>query len=362
MRKSSVIAQFQSLLLKWYRINRREMPWRDTSDPYAIWVSEVMLQQTRVDTVVPYFKRFMDAFPTPHTLAAASEDAVLKLWEGLGYYARARNLQTAARQVVSAFNGRVPADAAAFQQLKGVGPYIAAAVQSIAFHRPMAAVDGNVKRVLSRVTRTSAPVNGADSHRGYQPIADQFLNHTHPGDHNQAMMELGARVCVPKHPVCDQCPVASLCESYQRDEVTRYPVVEKRKPVPTRHIAVGVIARGKKLLICKRSSDGLLGGLWEFPGGGVEPGETGKAACVRECLEEVNLHVTVEKKLTTVRHAYTHFKIVMDVYICSVASGRVKLNGPVDFRWVTLDELAEFAFPKANNKFIPMLREIPLTG
>ncbi|MBN2529200.1 MAG: A/G-specific adenine glycosylase [Deltaproteobacteria bacterium] len=347
--------RFHSQLLKWYRANRREMPWRNTSDPFAIWVSEVMLQQTQVNTAIPYFNRFITAFPTPAALAEASEDDVLKLWEGLGYYARARNLQRAARQVVQLFNGQVPSDKASFQSLTGVGPYISAAVMSIAFGRPAAAVDGNVKRVLSRVTMNDAPVNAASSHAVYQPIADRYFNPNAPGDHNQAMMELGANVCQPKTPRCSQCPVRQMCTAYKQDAVVQYPKVEQRKKVPTRHIAVGVIQKGNQLLICKRKPDGLLGGLWEFPGGGVEKDESAEAACVRECKEEVNLTVRVTGKLTTVRHAYSHFKIVMDVFMCAVQNGRVRLRGPVACQWVRPAELGRFAFPGANHKFIPLL-------
>ncbi|MBN2716496.1 MAG: A/G-specific adenine glycosylase [Deltaproteobacteria bacterium] len=350
------MSDFHSRLLRWYDQYRRDMPWRNTSDPFAIWVSEVMLQQTQVDTVIPYYNRFIASYPTPRALASAGEDEVLKHWEGLGYYARARNLLAAARQVVDVYGGVVPDTEKDFLALKGVGPYIAAAVLSIAFGKPMAAVDGNVKRVLARLTRNETPVNGSTSHLAYQPIANRYLNTSFPGDHNQAMMELGARICLPKMPKCDQCPVAEQCEAYLTHGVNLYPKVEKRKQVPTRHIAVAVIQKGKKMLICKRRPEGLLGGLWEFPGGKVEQGETAAAACVRECREEVNLSVEVVKKLTTVRHAYTHFKIVMDVFICSSTSGRVRLNGPVAHEWVTIDELSRFAFPKANLKFIPLLK------
>ena len=350
------MSRFHSSLQKWYVANRREMPWRNTSDPWAIWVSEVMLQQTQVETVIPYFNRFISRFPTPEAFSSAHEDDVLKQWEGLGYYARARNLHTAAKQIVENHGGRVPENVTAFLALKGVGPYIAAAVQSIAFNQPLAAVDGNVKRVLSRVTCNDSPVNAANSHRVYQPVADRFLDSKNPGDHNQAMMELGARICRPKKPLCNACPVPDFCDAYQAKTVEKYPRLEKRKKVPTRHIAVGVIKKGDKLLICKRSPDGLLGGLWEFPGGGVEKGETAAAACVRECREEVGLNVAVDCQLTTVRHAYTHFRIVMDVYMCSVISGRVRLNGPVAHRWVDFHELSTFAFPKANSKFIPLVR------
>ncbi|MBN2344381.1 MAG: A/G-specific adenine glycosylase, partial [Deltaproteobacteria bacterium] len=303
---------FQRALLSWFQAYQRPMPWRNTSDPYAIWVSEVMLQQTRVETVIPYFERFMTAFPTVRHLAVAPLDNVLKLWEGLGYYARARNLQQAAKTVVSDFHGKVPNEPERFLQLKGVGPYIGAAVQSIAFGGKVAAVDGNVKRVLSRVTLCRTPVNGNNSHREYQRIADSFLNHAQPGDHNQAMMELGARICTPRQPSCDGCPVAAYCAAAKNDVQGQLPVRLSKKRVPTRHIAVAVIQKGDTFLITKRKNEGLLGGLWEFPGGSVETGESAADACLREVREEVNLRVRIERPLTTVHHAYTHFKIKMD--------------------------------------------------
>lgn len=342
-------------LLKWFTQHQRPMPWRNTRDPWAIWVSEVMLQQTRVDTVIPYFERFLAMFPSPRHLAQAETDQVLKQWEGLGYYARARNLQKAAVEVEAACGGVVPNSAERFLQLKGVGPYIAAAVQSIAFNSPLAAVDGNVKRVLSRLTLCDAPVNAADSHSVYQPTADKYLNQKNPGDHNQAMMELGAKICLPQNPLCAQCPISKHCKAHTTNVVRDFPKLVKKKGVPTRKIAVGVIQKNDTLLITKRKSDGLLGGLWEFPGGGIEAGESASEACLREIKEEVHLNITVDKKLTTVRHAYTHFKIVMEVFLCTYTSGRIRLNGPVDFKWVTHSQLSKYAFPRANNKFIPLL-------
>lgn len=349
------MTSFQQALLAWFGVSKRNLPWRHTDDPWAIWVSEVMLQQTRVDTVIPYYKRFLKAFPSPFHLAKAPLDDVLKQWEGLGYYARARNLQFAAKQVVQQHGGCVPTDPTAFEALKGVGPYILAAVQSIAFNHPLAAVDGNVKRVIARIQGSAFPVNAPNSHSVYQPLATDLLNKKAAGDHNQAMMELGATICTPSNPRCTQCPVMEHCLAFQKDVVSRYPVRLATKKVPTHRIVVGVVKKGSKLLICKRKEDGLLGGLWEFPGGKVEPDEPAQAACIREIREEVNLEVKISSQLTTVHHAYTHFKIIMDVYMCHFSSGRVRLRGPVEHAWVLPNKLSDYAFPKANHKFIPLL-------
>lgn len=352
---NTAVAEMRKSLLRWYEQNHRPLPWRETSDPYAIWVSEVMLQQTQVAAVIPYYDRFMARFPTVADLAGADQEAVLKLWEGLGYYARARNLHKAAGTVMAAFDGRVPADKKSFKSLAGVGDYIAAAVLSIAFDQPLAVVDGNVKRVLSRLCVMAEPVNHAPSHKVFQAVADQLLDTAAPALFNQAVMELGALVCRPEKPRCPACPLQKACRALKTDTVGDFPRRQKTKPVPTHHIAVGVVEKGERMLITKRAAEGLLGGLWEFPGGKVKKKEAPEAACIREIMEETGLAVTVSSHLTRVRHAYTHFKIEMDVYLCRYVSGSVSLDGPVDHRWIRAEEINDYPFPRANLKFIPLL-------
>ena len=342
---TDTLAEMRKKLLDWYRRNQRRLPWRQTRDPYAIWVSEVMLQQTQVAGVIPYYRRFMDRFPTVADLAGAHAQEVLKLWEGLGYYARARNLHRAAGMVVAEFDGQVPSDRKAFKSLPGVGDYIAAAVLSIAFGQALAVVDGNVKRVLGRLCIMEAPVNHAVSHKVFQSAADQLLDRSCPARFNQAVMELGALVCTPKNPRCTDCPLVKWCRAKETDTVGIYPRRNRTKPVPTHHIAVGVIKKDDRVLITKRADNGLLGGLWEFPGGKVKKGESPENACAREIHEETGLEVNIASHLTRVRHAYTHFKIEMDVYWCQYFSGRVTLDGPVDYRWITLEEIRHYPFP-----------------
>jgi A/G-specific adenine glycosylase len=348
------IPNLRRRLLNWYRQHRRQLPWRDTDDPYAIWVSEVMLQQTTVKTVVPYYRRFMERFPDLPHLAQADLQDVLKTWEGLGYYARARNLHRAAR-IVQQHGGCVPTDLNALKQLPGVGDYIAAALSSIAFNQPFPVVDGNVKRVLSRLQLIPSPVNRPTSHKVFSEAASELLDTRQPGTFNQALMELGALICKPRRPACTDCPIRRHCQAYVEGAVASYPKRFKKKPVPLRHISVGVVFNNGKVLITRRKPEGLLGGLWEFPGGRIENQESAQEACIREIREEVGLNVQIDSFLTRVRHAYTHFKIIMDVYCCHIVSGRVTLNGPTDHRWVYLDELSGYPFPKANHKFIPLL-------
>jgi len=341
--------------MEWYAANHRHLPWRETDDPYRIWVSEVMLQQTQVRTVVSYYQRFLTLFPTLEDLARADAGRVLKAWEGLGYYARARNLHKAAQIVSTAYGGRLPEDWEEMKRLPGVGDYIASAVLSIAFGRAYAVVDGNVKRVLSRLFLIEEPVNSGGSYKIYQTAATGFMGEANPGVFNQAIMELGALICRPSNPICDHCCLRRYCRAYESQVVSEYPKRIARKPIPTYLIAAGVVQKDDKVLITRRKPEGLLGGLWEFPGGKVKDGEDPHAACIREIREETGIVAEIDTYLTRVKHAYTHFRIEMDVFCCRYVSGRVRLNGPEAFRWIRVKELPHYPFPKANLKFIPLL-------
>jgi A/G-specific adenine glycosylase len=347
----------QKQLVKWYRTNHRDLPWRRSNNPYHIWISEVMLQQTRVKTVVGYYRRFLKTFPNIKKLARADLQSVLKIWEGMGYYARARNLHRAAKIVVQDHGGRIPDSWEVFRNLPGVGSYIAAAVLSIAFDRPYPVVDGNVKRVLARLHKMGAPVNRARSFSFFQEAAGKMLDEKRPGIFNQAMMELGALICTPRNPVCTDCPLNRRCLAYKTGQVAEYPKRQKPRATPQYHIAVGVIFKTDRVLITRRKAEGLLGGLWEFPGGKIKEGESAQAACIREIKEEVNLKVRIDRHLTRVKHAYTHFKIIMEVFCCRYVSGRVKLHGPTAHRWIRIEDYKNFPFPKANHKFIPLLKK-----
>jgi A/G-specific adenine glycosylase len=349
---------FRDALLMWFADYQREMPWRNTDDPYRIWVSEVMLQQTQVKKVVDYYEKFIARFPGVQDLAAAPLQDVLKVWEGLGYYARARNLHKAAQVIVNELGGEVPQDYATFRKLPGVGDYSAAAVQSIAFNAPYAAVDGNIKRVLARLLLMDAPINDAKSAKVFQQEADALLDQSAPGLFNQAMMELGAMVCRPQSPTCLVCPVLMFCEAFHTGLQDEFPKRRASKPTPEHHLAVGVIYNGVgEVLITQRQLDGLLGGLWEFPGGEIADGEIAEAACVRNVAEVVNLSVTNVRYLTRVRHAFTHFKIVVDVFQCDYQAGEMILKGPKDAKWVEIAALRDYPLPRVTHKFLEKLIE-----
>lgn len=362
MGKSQMVVEDCSRLRRslalWYQGHRRSLPWRKTKDPYAIWVSEVMLQQTQVKTVIPYYQRFLNRFPDVDTLACSDQQEVLKAWEGLGYYGRARHLHSTAKIIVADHSGHLPRTWKQIRQLPGIGDYIAAAVLSIAFNQVYPVVDGNVKRVISRLLQIDAPVNKSSSYKRFHGVMKALIDPSQPGLFNQAMMELGALVCKVRQPLCARCPLLNDCRSYRSDTVIDYPKRERSRPTPEYRIAVGVVHKNGNILITRRQSKGLLGGLWEFPGGKIKVEEAPEAACIREIKEEVNLTVNIASFLTRVKHAYTHFKINVDVFICNYQSGPIKLNGPVDYKWITLDQIDQYPFPKANHKFIPLLYKV----
>ena len=353
---SKDILQFRKNLLQWFQVHHRKLPWRETKDPYRIWVSEVMLQQTQVKKVLEYYQKFVNRFPAPQDLAEADLQDVLKIWEGLGYYARARNIQKAAKAIVEDLGGEIPRDYTTFRKLPGVGEYIAAAVQSITFNHPYAVVDGNVKRVLARLFLIDSPINKPASAKIFREKADLLLDREAPGLFNQAVMELGATICRPKSPTCLVCPANTFCRAFQTARQEEFPVRLKSKPLPEYHLATGIVHKKNHMLITQRKPEGLLGGLWEFPGGEVQAEETAEQACIRQIQENVNLSVEVTEYLTRVKHAYTHFKIVVDVFHCRYQAGEVVLNGPVDHRWITLEQIDQYPFPRANHKFIPLLK------
>ena len=353
------LQDFRKRLLHWYRANKRDLPWRKTRDPYRILVSEIMLQQTRAETVVPYYERFLSRFPDPQSLATTETAEVLKQWQGLGYYRRARYLQDAARAILRVHDGQVPRSADLLQRLPGVGAYTAAAVASIAYQEPVAVVDGNVTRVLARVFRLSSPVGSAALKRAVRELAEQVLDSENPGDFNQAMMELGATICTPQSPSCGKCPVLSLCQAASANQQEQFPVPGERKPVPEVEVAIGLVWRGEQLLLSKRFDDAMLGGMWELPGGKIEPGETPAQCVERELAEEVGLRVTAQKPVTTVRHAYSHFRVILHAFKCQLVAGEAKPVGCADVAWVRSDELGNYPVPTATVKVFEAVGILP---
>ena len=346
---------FRTDLLNWYDDHKRSMPWRETDDPYRIWVSEIMLQQTRVDTVRDYYPRFLEAFPTVEALAEADRDEVLKYWEGLGFYARARHLHEAAQTVVEEYDGTVPDTMEAIRALKGIGPYTAAAVLSIAHDAPHAVLDGNVTRVLTRVFAVEEDATSTTAQRELRRLANDLLLPERPGDFNQALMELGALVCTPSTPLCDRCPLQSVCRAHEAGTEEDYPITPESEPVPHHDIAVGLVFDDDQLLIQRRPDEGLLGGLWEFPGGKQEDDESMEAACRRELKEELGIDVAVDDLFYTLSHAYSHFKITLHAFRCHIDDGTPEAREGQPFKWVDLDELDDYAFPRANRRLIEEL-------
>jgi len=342
-------------LLAWFRRYQRDMPWRRTRDPYRIWVSEVMLQQTQVPTVVGYYERFLAQFPTVEALAAAPEQAVLKVWQGLGYYRRARHLQAAARVVVERCGGRVPDDPEAFGRLPGVGRYTTGAVLSIAFGRRLAAMDGNAVRVLARWFAVTEPVTDVHVQRALWQVAEAMVPARAPGDWNQAVMELGSEVCTPRRPLCVTCPVGRRCLAAARGLQGRVPVRARRKAVPHIEVGLGIVWRRGRVLLCKRRADAMLGGLWEFPGGKREEGESVEACIRRELREECGLEVTVGESLVDVNHAYTHLRVTLRVYHCQAGAGRVRRLGCDNARWVRPEAIADYPLPAADVRILEAL-------
>jgi A/G-specific adenine glycosylase len=346
-----------SHLLAWYASHRRDLPWRRTRDPYHIWVAEVMLQQTQVATVIPYYARFLARFPTVEALAAAPLDEVLKAWEGLGYYARARHLHAAARQVATEFDGQMPDTMDGLLSLPGVGRYTAGAILSTAFGQDVLAIDGNVRRVLSRVFAVEEDVTRGAGQRRLWALAEELLPPGRAGDFNQALMDLGATVCTPRAPSCGQCPLAEDCQAHQVGQEERFPVRRRRRAIPHYEVAAGVVWNGQgRFLIAQRPLDGMLGGLWEFPGGKREPEETLEACLRRELAEELGIEVAVGARLTVVQHAYTHFRITLHAFHCRVVAGQPRPLDCADWRWVSLDDLPRFAFSAADHQIIAALR------
>lgn len=345
-------------LLDWYDSQKRPLLWRESTDPYTIWVSEVMLQQTRVEQATPYFERFISRFPNVHSLAEAEQQEVLKYWEGLGYYSRARNLHNGAKQVVTEHNGSIPDNWSDLKSIKGIGDYTASAILSIAFNKPFGVLDGNVIRVLTRYLNHDGDVTKSGVKQELQTFSNKIVSILRPGDFNQALMELGATICTPRNPNCNECPISHWCLNAFSLNNERIPYKPSKPKIPHHKIVVAIIHNpiSDKILISKRKQNVMLGGLWEFPGGKVRQGETLNEAMVREVIEETGVSVTILKELDTIKHTYSHFKITLTAFICAYQSGHPQPKESDEVRWIKLTELDKYPFPKANLKFINQVK------
>jgi len=361
MTSKQTTTRIQTPLFAWYEIEARDLPWRRTQDPYAIWISEIMLQQTRVEIVQAYFESFLDRFPSIETLAAASIDDVLKVWEGLGYYRRAQNLHKASRFLVDHYAGELPSTVAELRKLPGIGPYTAGAIASIAFGKDEPVLDGNIIRVVSRLFCIAGDVAKAGTKLELLEAVSTLVPEGQARPFNQALMDLGARICLPRSPRCAECPVSNFCNAHRTEQESIYPQRSKKASIPHIDVVAGAIwngepfARSSRLLIAQRKLDDTMGGLWELPGGKPEAGETFEEALHRELREELAIEVEIIEPFIAIKHAYTHFRVTLHVFHCQHAKGEPRAIECADWTWAHPTKLEAFAFPTADRKILAAL-------
>lgn len=351
------------LLMDWFALHQRDLPWRRTYSPYHVWISEIMLQQTQMERGVEYFNRWMRKFPDVAALAAAHEDDVLKLWEGLGYYSRARNLHKTARILHSECADTFPSEPEALQKLPGIGPYTARAIASIAFERDVCVVDANVERVCSRLCDIDTPVKSRDTRKRIEEICATLLPPGRARIFNQAVMEFGSLVCSPRTPACPACPLRDHCAALRAGVVDRRPVLKPPSSPIFLDMATGVLRRGDKFFVQKRLEDDVWGNLWEFPGGVVEQGESPEEAVIREYMEETGLRVARPALIGRFRHSYTRYRITLHAFFVETdAVEPVTLNAAQEYRWATWEEVRSMAFPAGHRKLVEHLSTLRKFG
>ena len=341
-------------LLAWYSIYQRDLPWRKTQDPYKIWLSEIMLQQTQVDTVMPYYTKWINKYPRLKDVAEAEEGELLKIWEGLGYYNRCRNFKNAVDIIMKVYSGKIPSDYDAFIQMPGVGAYIASAVLSIAHDKPHPALDGNVIRVMARFLKRKrlSPFNKKVIHNHIR----KWMKYGSPGDINQALMDIGSQICKPNQAHCYNCPLENSCFAAQTCSPESYPTPQLHKSIPNYDVVTGVIWQQEKFLILQRKEKKHLGGLWEFPGGKIKNGESHRTALAREIKEECGLKVNIQAKIGSIKHVYSHFSIKMTSFHC-VSKNNTTLKTTQPYMWIKPTQIKDLPFPKANHKLFATLNK-----
>lgn len=347
----------QDALLHWFAENSRDLPWRRSYLPYHIWISEIMLQQTQMDRVVVYFNRWIERFPDIASLAKAQEQEILRLWEGLGYYSRAKNLHKTAKLLCLLHEGALPEDYAALLQLPGIGRYTAGAIMSLAFNRNYPIVDANVERLFARLFNLAAPVKEKHAHAFIWQKAAELIPEGKARFFNQSLMELGALVCLPRSPRCDACPIHDHCEAFAQEVVGERPVAGKAQEIIPITMVSGVLGHQGKIYIQKRLPDDVWPNLWEFPGGRIEEGETPEQALVREYREETGFVIQGLKKITTIRHSFTKYRVTLHCYHCRLQGNGTEpiLHAAQEYRWAKLEELEHFAFPAPHRRLITRL-------
>jgi A/G-specific adenine glycosylase len=347
-------------LLAWFSRAKRDLPWRSTRDPYRIWVAEIMLQQTQVDRVIPFYERFLAAFPAMKALAAAPLDDILRLWAGLGYYSRARSLHAACKSLVERRAARFPTSYDEVVSLPGIGAYTAGAILSIAFGQRHPALDANARRVLSRVfhRRSDSP---AEARKRVDRLGAAAVPADRPGDYNQALMELGSLVCLPRRPRCDTCCLADICRAH-RLGVPGRSSTSPRPKVRRGRAALALVLRRGRVLIAQRPTDGVWGGLWEFPNAGLEPGAEPAPALERLLLSDLGLTASIGPKLGALTYGIMSRRVHLTVYAADRAAGRTKARRHLRTRWVTPSQLAQYALPAPHSRAARMFLSAAMPG
>lgn len=346
-------SQIAKPLLRWYHVRKRSLPWRERPEPYAVWVAEIMAQQTRLETMLPYYQRWMRMFPSVQALAAAREQQVLNAWEGLGYYSRARNLHKAARQLVAEARG-VPGSAAELRKLPGIGAYTAGAIASLAFGEDVPAVDGNAVRVLSRLFDVEEPVHTAAGQQRLWALAAEHLPAGQAAAYNQALMDLGATLCSPR-PKCNDCPLQAQCLAYARGTQLLRPVKRRGAQLPVRHYAAALLWQGGKVLVLQRQARGLLAGMWEFPNVQIEQTGRAKTQLRRALLSELGVKVNPAGLHAELEHTYSHFRAQLRVYDAGVLGDELKSARP--HKWLTPRSLGRLPMGKLDRGVADSLQE-----
>ena len=358
--KAKVI--FQLALLNWFFKNQRTLPWRKTYAPYDVWISEIMLQQTQVERVVEYYERWMQRFPDIDTIASSSENDVLQLWEGLGYYSRARNIHKCAQELTKEHNSKLPKDHRQLLKLPGIGPYTAGAIMSIGYNEEYPAVDANVMRVFSRLFNITSPIGDSRSKTTIQSKARQLIPMGNARYFNQALMELGALICTPNRPQCEQCPVSDECICFQLGITDERPVPGKSSDIIQIEMSCGILINNGLLFIQKRPEHGVWANLWEFPGGRLEKGERAEQGLIREFKEETEMDILIGNKITTINHSFTRYRITLHCFFCTLATpvSTPTLHEASEYQWSPPDNLSNFPFPSPHRKLINIIRSSEL--
>ena len=336
-------------ILDWYDINKRNLPWRLTKDPYKIWLSEVMLQQTQVSTVVPYYENWIRKFPTVNSVAKVNIDEALKMWEGLGYYKRCRNFHSAAKIIVSKHNGMIPNSYNILLSLPGVGNYVASAILSIAFNKKFAAIDTNLNRVISRILGIKKLTKWNKNR--INKYATLLVEHQRPGDVNQALMDIGSQLCTTKKALCSSCPNQNICKAFQSSNPLQFPQILAKKPPRLKKFVAGYISLNKNIIINKRPNNVMLGGLWQLPT--FEFKENEKRADIEGLFrKKVGKDINIEGKIGIVKHEYSHLKAEVALYLFSKKNNSIKLD---DSKWIKINDVDKYAFSNVNHKLIQLM-------